>query len=126
MNLTKWKDVETLGQAIPPNGTFLQVSAGGRHTCGVRTDHTVECWGSHLSDPLILAGVLGVSQSIPPSGEFSQVSANLYSTCGIRPDQTAECWGGFGQLQPPIDTFYLQISGRGGRCSLNINGRLKL
>lgn len=116
--LTQWKDVETLGQATPPSGTFLQVSAGGRHTCGVRTDYTVACWGSHLSDPPILAGVLGVSQSIPPSGEFSQVSANMNSTCGIRLDQTAECWGGFGQLQPPTDTFYLQIPGSGGRCGL--------
>ncbi|BAP55948.1 hypothetical protein THII_1651 [Thioploca ingrica] len=118
--LTQWKHIETLGQATPPSGTFLQISAGGRHTCGVRTDHTVECWGSHLSDPLILAGVLGVSQSIPPSGEFSQVSANLYSTCGIRPDQTVKCWGGFGQLQPPIDTFYSQLSdgGVGVRCGL--------
>ena len=122
--LTKWKDVETLGQAAPPSGTFLQVSAGGRHTCGVRTDHTVECWGSHLSDPPILAGRLGRSQSVPPDGEFSQVSAGMSHTCGIRPDQQVECWGGFenGRAEPPIDSFYSQIrAGFAHTCGLEVD-----
>jgi hypothetical protein len=107
--LTQWKNVKTLGQAEPPKGTFLQISAGGRHTCGLRTDHTVACWGSHLSDPIILAGVLGNSQSTPLSGEFTQVTAGFEHSCGLRPDQTMECWGGFGQLQSPEKTSYLQI-----------------
>ncbi|NJO18629.1 MAG: hypothetical protein HC877_23750, partial [Thioploca sp.] len=119
--LTQWKHIETLGQSTPPSGTFLQVSAGGRHTCGIRTDHTVACWGSHLSDPPILVGVLGVSQSIPLSGKFSQVGAGMNHTCGIRPDQTVECWGGFGQLQPPTDTFYLQLAGGWRQCALETN-----
>ena len=29
----------------PPEGTFTQVSAGSFHTCGVRTDATLTCWG---------------------------------------------------------------------------------
>jgi hypothetical protein len=116
--LNEWKHVKTLGQAVPPSGTFLQVSAGGRHTCGVRTDHTVACWGSHLSDPLNGAGTLGNSQSVPPDGEFSQISAYVSSTCGIRLDQKAECWGGFGKNQFPIDTFYLQIGGGWKSCGL--------
>ena len=96
-----------MGQAVPPSGTFLQVSAGGRHTCGVRTDHTLECCGSHLSEPPILLGKLGKSQSVPLDGEFSQVSAGMSHTCGIRPDQQVECWGGFenGRATPPVDTF---------------------
>jgi alpha-tubulin suppressor-like RCC1 family protein len=119
--LNEWKHVKTLGQAVPPSGNFLQVSAGGRHTCGVRTDHTVECWGSHLSDPPIVVGKLGRSQSVPPDGEFSQVSAGLSHTCGIRPDQQMECWGGFenGRATPPVDTFYSQIrAGFAQSCGL--------
>jgi hypothetical protein len=116
------KEVKTLGQSDPPSGTFLQVSAGGRHTCGVRTDHTVACWGSHLADALNVPTEVkdpgSGSQSIPPDGEFSQVNANVESSCGIRPDQTVECWGGFGKIQPPIDTFYLQMPGGWGRCGL--------
>ncbi|MCK5523614.1 MAG: hypothetical protein KAI83_10820 [Thiomargarita sp.] len=117
--LNEWKHVKTLGQAEPPSGTFLQVSAGGRHSCGVRTNHTVSCWGSHLSDPGILIGKLGNSQSIPLSGEFSQVGAGPNYTCGIRPEQKIECWGGFGKIQPPSNTFYSQVPGGGrGRCAL--------
>jgi hypothetical protein len=120
------KEVKTLGQSEAPSGTFLQVSAGGRHTCGLRTDHTVVCWGSHLIEPQITnfnPKDLSNSQSIPPSGEFSQISARMCATCGIRPDNTAECWGGFGNLRFPIDTFYSQLSGRGDHthCGLTLD-----
>jgi alpha-tubulin suppressor-like RCC1 family protein len=43
---------------------FSQVSAGLYHTCGLRPDGTVECWGAN-----------GSGQSSPPSGAFTQVSA---------------------------------------------------
>ncbi|GIW44313.1 MAG: hypothetical protein KatS3mg077_1595 [Candidatus Binatia bacterium] len=43
---------------------FAQVSAGERHTCGVKTDGTVQCWGWNNS-----------GQSSPPAGTFAQVSA---------------------------------------------------
>ncbi len=35
----------TQGQATPPAGTFTQVSAGGWHTCGLRTNGYWTCWG---------------------------------------------------------------------------------
>lgn len=116
--LNKLKYIETLGQVTPQSGTFLQVSAGGRHTCGIRTDHTMACWGSHLADPPTLAAYPGYSQSIPPNGEFFQVGAFLSSTCGIRADQSMDCWGGFSKIQPPIDTFYLQVPGGKVPCGL--------
>ena len=124
------KDVKTLGQAEPPSGTFLQVSAGGRHTCGVRTDHTVACWGSHLDEPNKKIGMwdqleLDNSQSLPPTGEFFQVGAGLNYTCGIRLDTSMVCWGGFAELQPPLNTFYSRVpSGGRGRCGLKIDGTI--
>ena len=34
------------GQASPPERVrFSSIAAGGRHTCGVRTDGAIECWG---------------------------------------------------------------------------------
>ena len=44
--------------------------AGGFHTCGVRTDGSVECWGSNED-----VGGNEVGQATPPSGEFASVSA---------------------------------------------------
>ncbi|MEI9936381.1 MAG: RCC1 domain-containing protein [Pseudomonadota bacterium] len=38
------------GESVPPSGTFTQVSAGLHHSCGVRTDGTVACWGAGTSN----------------------------------------------------------------------------
>ena len=32
-------------QAVPPDGNFEAVAAGGAHTCGLRPSGEVECWG---------------------------------------------------------------------------------
>ncbi len=44
------------GQATPPAGTFSQVSAGGYHTCGLKTDGTLACWGRRRLRPGHAAG----------------------------------------------------------------------
>ena len=77
---------------------FASVSAGGGHTCGVRRDGSVECWGFDLS-----------GQATPPSGEFASVSGGGGHTCGVRRDGSVECWGSnensdgheVGQATPP-------------------------
>ena len=48
------------GQATPPTGSFVSVSAGARHTCGVRSDGSVACWGSNE-----------YGQATLPAGSFS-------------------------------------------------------
>jgi alpha-tubulin suppressor-like RCC1 family protein len=68
------------------------VSAGGYHTCALRTDGTLACWGYNA-----------YGQATPPAGTFSQVSAGYYHTCGVRTDGTLACWGNNGswQASPP-------------------------
>lgn len=39
------------GQAKAPSGAFASVSAGNEHTCGLRTDGLVECWGGEEDEP---------------------------------------------------------------------------
>jgi hypothetical protein len=34
------------GENTPPDGTFVQISAGPDFTCGVKTDGTIACWGN--------------------------------------------------------------------------------
>jgi alpha-tubulin suppressor-like RCC1 family protein len=70
------------GQAMPPNGTFSQVSTGKWHSCGLRTDNTIACWGSD-SD----------GQATPPSSTFYSVTAGIFATCGVRINNTVACWG---------------------------------
>ena len=76
---TAKSDVDT-GRST--GNTFMSVSAGLFHTCGVRPDGTVECWGKDFD-----------GQSSPPGGSFSSISARGFHTCGVRLDGTVECWG---------------------------------
>ena len=77
----------------PPSGTFTSVGAGGSHSCGVKTDGTLACWGLNTPD----------RQVNPPSGTFTSVSAGNNYSCGIKTDGTLACWGSnaLGQLGGP-------------------------
>src|SRR5437660_9023153 len=67
-------------QAAPAQ--FRSVSSGAYHTCGVRLDDTLACWGLNLH-----------GQARPPAGKFRSVSAGVRHTCGVRLDDTVACWG---------------------------------
>ena len=79
------------------------VSAGGLHTCGVRTDGTLACWGHN-----------DIGQATPPEGTFIQVGGgNLHSWRGAdgrHPDLLGV--HGDGQAEPPEGTF-IQVSAGG-------------
>src|SRR6184192_3174881 len=94
-------------------GTVSQVSAGGYHTCALRTDGTVACWGSNVGPGEGFSGAY-LGQATPPMGTFTQVSAGAWHTCGLRPDGTVACWGNNtqGQATPPAGTF-TQVSAGG-------------
>jgi len=97
---------------MPPNGTFSQISAAkmGWHTCGIRPDQTVVCWG--LDDN---------GQAKSPNDLFSQVSAGKWYTCGIRAeDDTIICWGNNsdGQAEPPSGTFSYVSAGLFHTCAI--------
>jgi alpha-tubulin suppressor-like RCC1 family protein len=74
--------------------SFLQVSPGLFHTCGVTTDHPAFCWGQNADgqlgdgssrnefDPIAVAGGL----------HFLQVSAGVTHSCGVTTDNRAYCW----------------------------------
>ena len=51
---------DALGQASPPSGTFIDFDAGSDHSCGIRTDGNVTCWGGdgsgQATPPDLLSG----------------------------------------------------------------------
>jgi alpha-tubulin suppressor-like RCC1 family protein len=72
----------------PTKGTFVQVSAGEYHTCGVTNVGAIECFG--YDDK-------GLSNKYQPKrptkGTFVQVSAGSVHTCGVTNVGTIECFG---------------------------------
>ena len=65
-----------------PDGRFRAVSAGGFHTCGLRENGAIECWGRN-----------DFGQTNAPEGRFTAVNANRTRTCGLRDTGEIECWG---------------------------------
>ena len=99
--------------AISSVGDFVSVSAGDSHTCGVKSDGSVVCWGSDE-----------YGQATPEAGEFSSVSAGPRYTCGVRADGTIACWGEglFGEATPEAWEFSSVSAGGHHACGVRSNG----
>ena len=93
----------------PPTPVAKAVSAGFWHTCAIRTDDTITCWGNNWG-----------GQTDAPSGTFKAVSAGGYYWCAIRTDDTITCRGrnSFGQADAPSGTFKTVSAGGGNTCAV--------
>ena len=67
------------------------ISAGSYHTCGIKINGSVQCWGTGTTDDGCSYYECG--QSSPPNGSFVQISAGFKHTCGIKSDGSVQCWG---------------------------------
>ena len=91
-------------------------TAGGAHTCGVRTDTEPE---------LQRAGVTTLSGRPPlQRARSSPWPPGGAHTCGVRTDATVTCWGSnvWGQANPPTGTFVTVTAGVFHTCGLRTDG----
>ena len=107
--------LETEPDAAPTSG-FASVSAGAFHSCGVRSDGAVDCWGRDLE-----------GQSSPPSGAFVSVSAGLNHSCGVRSGGAVDCWGRYdiGRSSPPSGAFVSVSAGWRHSCGVRSDGAVE-
>ena len=55
-----WLGDTSHGYCTPPAGTYTQINAGSNHTCEVKTDGTIVCWGEDGSRQVdVPAGAFG-------------------------------------------------------------------
>ena len=113
-------------EPISSEAGWAQVASGQTHSCGLRDDGTVACWGcerAHTDFPN------DWGQCDAPSGTFVQVAAGRYHSCALADDGTMSCWGcGFDsrnheQCTVPDGVVFIQISvGEYHTCGLVDDG----
>jgi alpha-tubulin suppressor-like RCC1 family protein len=97
------------GQTASPSGAFSSVAEGYYHTCGIRTNRTVACWG------------LGTNGETAPTGTFSSISAGFLYSCGVRTDGALVCWGSK-PGSSPTGTFSSVSAGQYFACAIRTGG----
>jgi hypothetical protein len=135
----------------PSTEHFIQITAGGYRTCGLRPDGTALCWGAgggstevpqaagtfsqltsgdeyscglRTDDTAACWGFNEYGQASPPGGVFTQLSAGYFSACGLRSDGIAVCWGNGKEdaTTPPVEPFGQLASGFDDACGLRTDG----
>lgn len=95
-------------------GEVVSVDAGSEsHTCAVRTNKTVSCWGDAkygqvgdgvaVAEPEASPEITRIQRSprlVPGISDASQVSLGRFSTCAVTEAPAVKCWGrnDYGQL----------------------------
>jgi alpha-tubulin suppressor-like RCC1 family protein len=75
---------------------WAAISAGQGHTCGIRGDGRLFCWGRNtlghlgLGDP---TDNFGAPQLVPGAADWQRVSLAQDGSCGMRRDGSLWCWG---------------------------------
>ena len=93
------------------------ITAGGFHSCAIKTDGTIACWGNNNSGQL----------NNVPSGTYTAISAGFSHTCAIKTDGTLACWGDNTHSQLtniPAGTFRAISAGDDHTCGIKTDGML--
>jgi hypothetical protein len=96
-------------QAAEPPPDILQVDAGLGHTCVLKDNGSLACWGDNY---------FGQSTVPAPNSGFTQVGAGGYHTCGLKNDGSVACWGYYDDLPAPNSGFTQVSAGGFHTCGL--------
>ncbi|HEU4535428.1 MAG TPA: hypothetical protein VFS00_14970, partial [Polyangiaceae bacterium] len=96
-------------KGVPLTG-FRQLDLGGRHTCALRDDETVLCWGLNgqgqaAADPALVSQALEPTplrdtDGVNPLQNVKQIALGDAHGCALLDNGSVACWGdnAFGQL----------------------------
>ena len=77
---------------------WAQVAAGTNHSCAVKTNGTLWCWGSdgngQLGNGAVTGNQISPSQESTAAADWAQVAAGSSHSCAVKTNGTLWCWGG--------------------------------
>jgi len=82
--------------AVVGGSSYVAVTTGQYHACGVATDGTAYCWGNNMYGQLGTGpGTTGSPrpQLVDLSQPLDQLDAGYLSTCGVATSGDGYCWG---------------------------------
>lgn len=89
-----------------PMTDVVQISAGMSHTCVLKTNNDVRCWGSNQWGQLGNGTTVSSTQDILVSGlggTVSSIAAGNSYTCALLSTGAVKCWGGINGTTSPTD-----------------------
>ena len=81
---------------VGTNETYTHVMAGLLHTCALRTDATLWCWGANDTGQLGIQDAVGAvlpETQVALTKPVSSASTGWFHTCAITQDGALYCWG---------------------------------
>ncbi|MBM75753.1 MAG: hypothetical protein CMK59_10160 [Proteobacteria bacterium] len=121
---TCWGAADEASYGLEPvlEGPFLQVeiSDAAQAACGIKTDHTIDCWSSALSPNSSLISDF-------PEGAFYRLAMGKTNACALDEDGKTTCWGtdSYGLVSNHPSTSFVSIALSEKRaCGLQSNGEL--
>lgn len=81
---------------VSGGGSWKTLSLGHDHSCGIKADDTLWCWGTNASGRTGLnttAGSTLVPTQVSGGGSWKSVSLGYWTSCAIKSDDTLHCWG---------------------------------
>lgn len=113
-------DDEPGTQTRPGVNRDRRIAASGNHSCAIRADGTVVCWGQNDD-----------GQTEAPSGTYTAVTTggNAFTynhSCAIRLEGTVVCWGSNwdGQTEAPAGTYTDIAAGWNHSCAIRVGGTI--
>ena len=108
-------DLPTQPPTTTPTATYTTITTGRFHTCALRTDNTITCWGNNRS-----------GQTDAPDGQYTTITAGTFHTCALRTDNTITCWGnnGWGETDAPDGQYTTITAGDQHTCALRTDNTI--
>jgi alpha-tubulin suppressor-like RCC1 family protein len=84
-------------QRVGNDTDWSALGVGQEHTCAIRTDGSLWCWGSNVELPLGFATAANALVKVPTRvgtmNTWRQVSTGRLDSCAVTTDDAAYCWG---------------------------------